>query len=107
MDLQLTNKKVLISGSTAGIGYAIAKQFANEGAVIYLNGRTPTAVENARRKISTALPGSNVYGVAADLATQEGFEKLVQELPSLDILINNVGLFEPVRFFESKDEDWL
>ncbi|WP_428664866.1 SDR family NAD(P)-dependent oxidoreductase [Runella sp.] len=107
MDLQLAQKKVLISGSTAGIGYAIAKGFAKEGAIVYVNGRTQTGVDNAVSKIFSEVPHATVEGIAADLATEEGFKILTQQLPSVDILVNNLGLFEPVDFFESKDEDWL
>ncbi|MFT3678693.1 MAG: SDR family oxidoreductase [Ferruginibacter sp.] len=107
MDLQLKNKKVFISGSTAGIGFAIASSFVKEGAVVYLNGRSETKVKEAVDKISTDTPGAVVYGITADLATTAGFEKLRSELPAVDILINNMGIYEPVNFFDSTDEDWL
>ena len=107
MNLQLNNKKVFISGSTAGIGYAIAKAFAQEGAVVYLNGRSADRVAEAVNKILTETKGAQVHGIVADLMTDEGFEKTSRELPEVDILVNNLGLFEPVDFFESKDEDWL
>lgn len=106
MDLQLSNKSVFISGSTAGIGFSIAKTFAQEGARVYLNGRSADKVEEAIRKILSEIPHAQVQGITADLVTEEGFEKAAQELPEVDILINNLGLFEPVDFFESKDEDW-
>ena len=107
MDLLLTNKKVFVSGSTAGIGFAIAKGFAKEGAIVYLNGRDATKVETAKSRILAELPSAQVHGITADLATEEGFENLTTELTEVDILINNLGIFEPVDFFESKDEDWL
>lgn len=106
MDLQLKNKKVLVSGSTAGIGYAIAKSFAAEGAVVYINGRNESKVEEAKNNITAETKNNQVFGITADLATVSGFEKLTKELPQVDILINNLGIFEPVDFFESKDEDW-
>jgi NAD(P)-dependent dehydrogenase (short-subunit alcohol dehydrogenase family) len=106
MDLQLKNKTVFISGSTAGIGYAIAKTFAQEGAIVYLNGRSADKVDEAVRQILTEQPEATVHGIVADLATEQGFAKVSTELPAVDILINNLGLFEPVDFFESKDEDW-
>lgn len=106
MDLQLKNKKVFVSGSTAGIGYAIAKTFANERAVVYLNGRNATTVNISTQRIIAETNNTQVYGITADLSTAKGFEKLAAELPEVDILINNLGIFEPVDFFESKDEDW-
>ncbi len=107
MDLQLTNKHVFISGSTAGIGFAIAKGFAKEGAIVHLNGRTTAGVNAAIEKITSLVPDAQVHGIVADLATVEGFEKLTATLPKVDILVNNLGVFEPVPFFESEDEDWL
>lgn len=107
MDLQLKTKKVFISGSTAGIGYAIAKGFAKEGAIVYLNGRSEGKVEGAVQNIITEVPDARVTGITADLTTVEGVEKLTQELTEVDILINNLGLFEPVSFFDSKDDDWF
>lgn len=106
MDLLLNNKKVLVSGSTNGIGYAIAKGFAKEGATVYLNGRTQTNVTDAVARIITEIPNAKVVGITADLTTQDGFEKLSKEVTEVDILVNNLGIYEPVDFFESTDEDW-
>lgn len=106
MNLQLTNKTVFISGSTAGIGFAIAKTFAQEGAIVYLNGRSADKTDAALRNMLTEVPGAKIYGMVADLTTAQGVEKVIDELKEVDILINNLGLFEPVDFFESKDEDW-
>ncbi len=106
MDLQLTNKKVFISGSTAGIGYAIAKAFANENAIVYINGRNADKVANAKNNIIQETGNEQVFGITADLTTEAGFAKLYRELTEVDILINNLGIFEPVDFFDSKDEDW-
>lgn len=106
MDLQLANKKVFISGSTAGIGYAIAKAFAKENAIVYINGRNADKVENAKNSIIAESGNEKIYGITADLTTEPGFSKLSQELTEVDILINNLGIFEPVDFFDSKDEDW-
>jgi NAD(P)-dependent dehydrogenase (short-subunit alcohol dehydrogenase family) len=106
MDLQLTNKKVFISGSTAGIGYAIAKAFANENAIVYINGRNAEKVSSATNTIKAETGNEQVFGITADLTTEAGFTKLSQELTDIDILVNNLGIFEPVDFFDSKDEDW-
>lgn len=106
MDLKLKNKKVLVTGSTTGIGYAIAKSFASEGATVYLNGRTRSNVKDALTSITNEIPDSKVTGVVADLTTEHGFNKLIEEVPQVDILINNLGIYEAVDFFESKDEDW-
>ena len=106
MDLQLTNKTAFISGSTAGIGFAIAKTFAQEGAIVYLNGRDAQKVDVAIQEITTSIPGAKVHGIVADLTTVDGIEKAGRQLQSVDILVNNLGLFEPVEFFDSKDEDW-
>jgi len=106
MDLLLNNKKVLVSGSTTGIGYAIAKGFAKEGATIYLNGRTESNVNNAVNRINEEIPNAKVVGIAADLTKEQGFNFLSKEVPEIDVLINNLGIYEPVNFFDSKDEDW-
>jgi len=107
MKLSLENKKVLVSGSTAGIGYAIAKGFAQEGATVYVNGRNSNTVEQAVQRIRTEVPGAIIHGIAADLATVEGFTTVSQQLAEVDILINNLGIFEPVAFFDTTDEDWF
>lgn len=106
MDLQLKNKAVLISGSTAGIGFAIAKIFAREGAVVYINGRNESKVAQAVKTIKAETQNELIIGITADLSTEAGFLKLTEEIKMVDILINNLGLFEPVPFFETKDDDW-
>lgn len=106
MNFQLNNKTVLVSGSTTGIGYAIAKTFAAEGARVYINGRTNEKVNEAIRKIISELPNAKLVGIAADLTTKSGIDKLKTELAEIDIIINNLGIFEPVPFFESTDTDW-
>jgi NAD(P)-dependent dehydrogenase (short-subunit alcohol dehydrogenase family) len=102
MDLQLTGKRAVVTGSTAGIGLAIASLLAREGASVIINGRTQERVDEAIGRI-----GQNVRGVAADLGTAEGVEEFVRQMPECDILVNNVGIFEPKPFGEISDADWL
>src|SRR5882762_3397886 len=107
MDLQLTNKKALVTGSTAGIGFAIASLLAEEGASVVVNGRAQRRVEQAVQRIRTERKNAQVTGVTADLGTKEGVELLTAALPALDILVNNLGIFEPKPFADITDEDWL
>ncbi len=89
MNLQLEGKRALVTGSTAGIGFAIARRLAGEGASVIVNGRTPERVEQAIRQIEHSEPRARVSGVAADLATAAGCTRLVEEVPTVDILVNN------------------
>ena len=107
MDLQLTNKKVLVTGSTAGIGFAIASLLVEEGASVVVNGRSQRRVEEAVQRIRAERKNAQVTGVAADLGTKEGVNLLIRDLPTVDILVNNLGIFEPKPFAEITDEDWL
>jgi len=107
MDLQLTTKKVLVSGSTAGIGFAIASRFAQEGSAVVVNGRSEQRVNEAVARLRAEQKDAQVTGLAADLATKAGVELLSKKLPAVDILVNNLGIFEPKPFFEIPDEDWL
>ena len=107
MDLQLTNKKALVTGSTAGIGFAIASLLAEEGAAVVVNGRSQGRVEEAVRRIKTENKDAQVTGVAADLGTKEGVDLLTGTVPAVDILVNNLGIFEPKPFPDIPDEDWL
>jgi NAD(P)-dependent dehydrogenase (short-subunit alcohol dehydrogenase family) len=106
MDLHLAGKSALVSGSTAGIGFAIAKGLAREGATVYVNGRTEERVQQAIRAITAENPDAKLHGVAADLGTAEGAEILFRELPAVDILINNLGIFEPRQFEDITDDEW-
>jgi NAD(P)-dependent dehydrogenase (short-subunit alcohol dehydrogenase family) len=107
MDLGLKGKIAVVSGSTAGIGFAIASTLAAEGAEVVVNGRSQPRVDAALEKIRTAT-GSRVHrGVVADLGTAAGVKSFVQQVPKADILINNMGIFEPKKFLEIPDEDWL
>jgi NAD(P)-dependent dehydrogenase (short-subunit alcohol dehydrogenase family) len=106
MDLQLTNKKALVTGSTAGIGFAIASLLAQEGAAVVVNGRSQGRVEEAVRRIKKDSKDAQVTCVAADLGTKEGVEVLTRAVPALDVLVNNLGIFEPKPFSNIPDEDW-
>ena len=108
MDLQLSGKTALVSGSTAGIGYAIALALAREGAHVIVNGRTAARVTEATDRLTTELGGigGKVSGVAADLGTAGGVKTLTDEVPKVDILVNNLGIFEPKAFADITDEDW-
>jgi NAD(P)-dependent dehydrogenase (short-subunit alcohol dehydrogenase family) len=106
MDLQMRGKRALVTGSTAGIGLAAAAGLSREGASVVINGRTPQRVEEAVRKIRDG-GGGEVSGIAADLSTAEGVAELLRQLPEVDILVNNLGIFEPKPFEEIPDADWL
>ena len=106
MDLQLGGKTALISGSTKGIGFAIADLLAREGARVILNGRTEDAVREARREILEKKKEAKVEGFAADLATAAGCQAIAKRFPEVDILVNNLGIFERKAFEELADEDW-
>jgi NAD(P)-dependent dehydrogenase (short-subunit alcohol dehydrogenase family) len=107
MDLGLKGKTAVVSGSTAGIGFAIAALLAEEGANVVVNGRTEARVAEAVKKIRAGGRQVDVRGVAADLGTSEGVEKFVKEVGAADVLINNLGIFEPKPFLEIPDADWL
>jgi len=107
MDLKLKDKVALVSGSTAGIGLAIATSLAREGCVTWVNGRTQARVTEAVAAVKKAVPGAKVDGIAADLGTKAGCDALVKKLPAVDVLVNNLGIFEAKPFGEVPDEDWL
>jgi NAD(P)-dependent dehydrogenase (short-subunit alcohol dehydrogenase family) len=106
MDLHLQGKRALVTGSTAGIGFATALGLAREAAVVVVNGRTWERTNAAADQIRKQMPGAEVKGVAADLSTAQGCEELIQAVPSVDLLVNNVGIFEPKPFEEILDADW-
>jgi len=106
MQIDLSGKTAVVSGSTGGIGFAVAKGLAEAGAAVVLNGRTPAAVDAAIIRLREAAPAAVVAGVAADLGTAEGCAALVAAEPRADILVNNVGIFGPQDFFEVSDETW-
>jgi NAD(P)-dependent dehydrogenase (short-subunit alcohol dehydrogenase family) len=107
MNLQLEGKRALVSGSTAGIGWAIAAGLAAEGAEVVVNGRTETRVEAAVRQIQDRHPRARVRGVAADLGTADGCARMVREVPEVDVLVNNLGIFAAVPFEDIPDGDWM
>jgi len=107
MNLHLKGKRALVTGSTAGIGFAIAAGLAREGVHVLVNGRTEGRVANATERIRAEVANASVEGIAADLGTAEGAGKLIWICPDLDILVNNLGIYEPRAFEEISDEDWL
>ena len=108
MDLGIAGKRALVTGSTAGIGFATARALAREGARVILNGRTQARVRRGGGSASApAVPGADVGGVAADLGTAAGCAAVIARCPTVDILVNNLGIFEPKPFEEIPDEDWL
>lgn len=107
MNLELINRAALITGSTGGIGYAIAHGLAAEGARIVLTGRTQASVDSALARLRKSLPKANVDGVAADCATAAGAEAVFARVPDVDILVNNLGIYERKPFFDIPDAGWL
>lgn len=106
MDLLLADKSVLISGSTAGIGFAVAREFAAEGASVTVNGRTAHGVETAVLRLRTEFPQARINGIAADLSEAAGADALADVASRCDILINNLGIYEPAEFTAISDADW-
>ncbi len=106
MDLHIRGKKAFVSGSTLGIGFAIAEALAREGASVTINGRTESRVKDAVKRLNDA-GYTEVRGIAADLGSSAGTDRVIAEAPDLDILVNNVGIFEPKAFEEISDADWM
>ena len=106
MDLKLNGKRALVTGSTAGIGAAIAAALASEGAKVIVNGRSAAAVEKAVATLK-AESGGDLVGFAGDLGTAQPIEDLVRRYPEVDILVNNMGIFEPKPFEDIPDADWM
>lgn len=107
MDLQLKNKTAFVSGSTQGIGFAIAQSLLAEGATVIINGRSHQRVDAAVAELKKLTPASRVSGVPADFSKAEDVKQLIVQLPDIDILVNNAGIFEPKSFVDITDEDWL
>ena len=106
MDLKLTGKTAFVTGSTAGIGFAIARSLAAEGAHIYVNGRTQKRVDAATAAIRAQHPTAAVDGIQADFSNAAGADAVIAKLSAVDVLVNNVGIFEPKPFTEISDADW-
>jgi NAD(P)-dependent dehydrogenase (short-subunit alcohol dehydrogenase family) len=107
VDLKLNGKVALVTGSTAGIGFAIAESLAKEGAHVYVNGRTQQRVDAAISAIRSGSGAARVEGIAADFSSATGAETVIAKLPAVDVLVNNVGIFEPKPFAEIPDADWF
>lgn len=106
MDLQLADKLALVSGSTKGIGLAIATSLAREGATVIVNGRTEKSVSEALTKIKQAVPNAKLERFTGDLACDATVDTLTGQFPNVDILVNNLGIFEPKPFEDITDADW-
>jgi NAD(P)-dependent dehydrogenase (short-subunit alcohol dehydrogenase family) len=107
MDLKLSGKVALVSGSTGGIGLAIATTLAQEGATVMVNGRTQERVNAAIDQIKHSIPNVQLQGIAADLGTPAGVELLLQQVPEVDILVNNLGIYSSQAFADISDEAWM
>lgn len=107
MQIDLSDRTAVVSGSTAGIGFAIARGLAAAGARVVINGREPTRVGQAVEALAQRVPGARLTGVAADLADAGGADALLAAVPQADILINNLGLFDTGDVFAAGDDDWL
>jgi NAD(P)-dependent dehydrogenase (short-subunit alcohol dehydrogenase family) len=106
MDLKIKGKTAFISGSTAGIGFAIAKRLLEEGVDVIINGRTKENIDKAIAELKAIDPAYTISGIPADFSKKEDVDQLIAALPDVDILINNAGIFEPKPFAEIPDEDW-
>lgn len=106
MLIDLTGKTAIVTGSTAGIGFAIAQGLAASGATVIINGRKQASVDAALKQLNERLPDAQVRGVAADLSSVEGLAQLQSAEPSADILVNNLGIYGQKDFFETSDELW-
>jgi NAD(P)-dependent dehydrogenase (short-subunit alcohol dehydrogenase family) len=106
MDLQLQGKRALVTGSTVGIGFAIAEGLSREGATVIVNGRSEARAAKAAEIIREKFPTAKVEAFVGDLSTEDGFETLRSVYPEIDILVNNLGIFNPQPFEQISDEEW-
>lgn len=107
MQLSLQGKKALVTGATSGIGKAIAMSLVAEGATVIINGRREEKVHQTIKEIQGKSPDAILHSVVADLGTVQGCQKVMEKYPEVNILINNLGIFEPVEYFDIPDEDWF
>lgn len=106
LSIDLHGKKAVVTGSTVGIGLAIAKSLSQAGADVVINGRSQQVVAKAVQAVLSVSPGARVQGVAADLATADGCQTLVAHAPDCDILVNNLGIYGTIPFFDISDDEW-
>ena len=106
MEIRLDGKTALVTASTGGIGYAIAKGLAASGAQVILNGRSAQSIEKAKNALQTELPNATITAVAADLSTAQGCDDLLASVSGVDILVNNAGIYGPADFYETDDDTW-
>ena len=107
MDLKIKGKIALITGSTQGVGFATAKKLCEEGVNVYINGRDSSKVQIAVQKLKNEFPNVEIKGVVANLKDLEGCNYLISQIPHVDILINNLGVFEPRNFVDISEKEWL
>jgi NAD(P)-dependent dehydrogenase (short-subunit alcohol dehydrogenase family) len=107
MKIDLHNRRALVTGSTAGIGFAITRELAAAGAAVVVNGRTQAAVDRVMARFRNDVPGASVNSTAADASSAEGCNALIAAESVIDILVNNVGMFKVQPFFDIEDADWL
>jgi len=107
MDLKLKGKTAFITGSTAGIGFAVAKSLLQEGAKVILNGRKQKGIDAAVNRLKAFVPNADVKGITADFSEVADVDALIAKLPQVDILINNVGTYASQSFYETSDAEWL
>lgn len=106
MDLLLNGKMAFISGATSGIGFAVARILLEEGAQVIINGRSRGSVHAALERLQKLVPEGDVDGIPADFANEEEVHHLMERLPDIDILVNNVGIYSAQSFFDTSDEEW-
>jgi len=107
MDLKIANKTALITGSTQGIGFETARKLSQEGVNVIINGRNEKKVNDAVLKLKVEFPKTRIIGITADLKDNIGCNKLISKIPHIDILINNLGIFEPKEFKDITEQEWL
>ena len=107
MDLRIAGRRALLTGSSSGIGYAIAEALAREGARVFLNGRSKQNLDAAVRRLQKAVAGAVCEAVVADASTAEGAQRIVAAIPAVDVLVNNLGKYERKNFFDTTDSDWM